>query len=321
MSKKTKSLATDELLAGKSPHEIKALEWFLSLQEEPHNVALHEEFYAWLEADERNEDAFGHLQDVWCLAADSPATRRSHQQFTRRQIIRKAAVAGGAALMTTSAAVIAIRSLSSSSPYRTATGERRTLRLEDGSRIELSTHSSVTPSFTATERKIRLNKGEAYFAVAKDSRRRPFLVESEYGTAAALGTEFNIALQDGFAMLSVTEHAVCVCDRSQRIEVPEGSSLRFGGTRPGVIEPFDSTRLAWRSGHLEFVSSTLQNFIEVTNQWHRGKTMLADRSLASLPVTMLIDLSRISESIRSLPSLLPVKTIELTPLLTVVSRA
>ena len=59
-------------------------------------------------------------------------------------------------------------------------------RLDDGSTLELNAASAVRVQFTASERHVQLEAGEAHFAVAHDTA-RPFIV-SAGGILPSLGT-------------------------------------------------------------------------------------------------------------------------------------
>src|SRR4030095_15077161 len=65
----------------------------------------------------------------------------------------------------------------SSPAYQTAVGEQRSIALEDGSVVELNTHSRLRTQFSGTLRAVELVQGEAIFRVAKDAQ-RPFRVRS-----------------------------------------------------------------------------------------------------------------------------------------------
>ena len=73
--------------------------------------------------------------------------------------------------------------------YRTRLGERREVRLADGSRIHLNTASTVEVSLREDSRRVRLVKGEALFEVAHDrlGRSRRLAKSFENTTTSATG--------------------------------------------------------------------------------------------------------------------------------------
>lgn len=74
---------------------------------------------------------------------------------------------------------------------RTGLGERRTLALADGSRLELNARTELELDFGRQERRVRLRQGEAIFSVASDAA-RPFFVETTAGVIRVTGTIFNV---------------------------------------------------------------------------------------------------------------------------------
>lgn len=75
--------------------------------------------------------------------------------------------------------------------YATATGEKKTVTLPDGSTVSLNAVSclEVFTSDWASTRRVRLT-GEAFFQIKKGHA--PFVVETSAGTVSVLGTSFNI---------------------------------------------------------------------------------------------------------------------------------
>ncbi len=83
------------------------------------------------------------------------------------------------------------------------------LRLPDGSRVELNSGCEVAEHFTASERRIRLVRGEAHFEVVKDPL-RPFIVEADNVAVRAVGTAFDVRLGATSVDVLVTEGRVGV---------------------------------------------------------------------------------------------------------------
>lgn len=62
---------------------------------------------------------------------------------------------------------------------------------------------------TATSRTIRIDSGEAFFEVAKDSQ-RPFVVHAADTAITAIGTQFNVRRAAGQVVVAVAEGVVQV---------------------------------------------------------------------------------------------------------------
>ena len=93
--------------------------------------------------------------------------------------------------------------------YSTGIGEQRTVRLPDGSTVELNSRTEFRVAFHPHERDIELIRGQALFHVAKDAS-RPFLVHSEGAKVRAVGTEFDVYRKSQETVVTVVEGRVAV---------------------------------------------------------------------------------------------------------------
>lgn len=93
--------------------------------------------------------------------------------------------------------------------YATGIGEQRTVRLADGSSVELDGASLIRVHFSAHERRIDLVKGQALFTVAKNPA-RPFVVVSGGTRVRDVGTQFDIDRDLSDTVVTVLEGRVAV---------------------------------------------------------------------------------------------------------------
>ena len=77
----------------------------------------------------------------------------------------------------------------------TAVGNQKSINLADGSSLKLNTNSKLRIEYSEGFRDIHLLSGEAYFEVAKDSK-RPFRVFAGKGRIRAIGTAFGVYLKE-----------------------------------------------------------------------------------------------------------------------------
>ncbi|OHE84227.1 MAG: hypothetical protein A3G75_01045 [Verrucomicrobia bacterium RIFCSPLOWO2_12_FULL_64_8] len=199
----------------------------------------------------------------------------------------------------------------------TEVGGLRTLRLPDGSIVTLNTDSAVSAVFSPDERRVRLERGEAHFAVAKNPA-RPFVVDVGGVLVRAVGTAFNVRLEPKTVAILVTEGSVRVDDsqsgRSLLVggadsggmrptapsKTPEYPVLSSGrkvvvarpNLAPPLAEPVESTvtlvslteihrQMAWRERRLDFVSAPLADIIQEFNRYNRHKLVIGDPVLAT----------------------------------------
>ncbi|MDH1065569.1 FecR family protein [Pseudomonas sp. GD03985] len=187
--------------------------------------------------------------------------------------------------------------------HSTGVGERREIRLEDGSRIELDARTRLDLDFSAERRRIVLSGGAAVFHVSHDAA-RPFVVEADDGSVTALGTVFEVRHQGSGVRVTCSEGAVAVrlAGRApQRLEA--GRQLRYDALDGGHPAPVDSAEaLAWRQGVLIFKQRPLGELVEELNRYRAGRVILADAELARRPVSGVFHLQRPNEALAHIQS-------------------
>jgi transmembrane sensor len=93
--------------------------------------------------------------------------------------------------------------------YATDIGEQRSIRLDDGSTVELNARSKIRVALHEHERDVVLIEGQALFQVAKDHA-RPFVVHSGDTSVLAVGTEFDVYRHHSGTTVTVVEGRVAV---------------------------------------------------------------------------------------------------------------
>lgn len=174
----------------------------------------------------------------------------------------------------------------------TAIGKRRSFRLADGTRVELSVRSTLSyPSrFDADRRAVTL-VGEAFFAVAKDTV-RPFVVMADSTVVETSGAAFDVRAypEDSATRVVVDSGAV----RVARAPAPAAGSIVSAGERArigvdGRIRPPETVNpqryLGWRTGRIEFNDAYLRDALLDLGRWHDVELTIADSVVANRRVT------------------------------------
>jgi transmembrane sensor len=172
--------------------------------------------------------------------------------------------------------------------------------LSDGSVIELNRGAVVTEHFTAGERLVRLDRGEAHFKVAKDSA-RPFFVEAGGVAVRAVGTAFNVRLDPAAVEVLVTEGQVGVqrIDRAVpvRREDPllaltagERTVVSFAPSAPPpqvtIVPPAEiEARLAWQPRLLDFTDAPLAEIVAEFNRRNPVRLTIEAASLREVKLS------------------------------------
>jgi transmembrane sensor len=306
---------------GPNPGELIdiAAHWHDRLDAQAVAPAVRAEFDAWLAADPGHRAAFDAVDAMWSRMGEArldprvlEMRRGALNAATQRPkgLPRMAAAAAVLALMVGAAWLIGPR-LSTfrdggagATPHleggslRTAVGERSSVALSDGSVVVLNTNSHVDIRFTSSERRVRLLSGQVWFQVAK-SPSRPFRVEAGHERVTALGTAFDVRLDEHRDTVQVTlaEGKVSV----ERIESPLIAFLK-PKTKPAELTPGESLIIfqnapaekrradvanigSWRRGQLVFDDDTLGAAVEEMNRYSSIQIELAGPDLAAYRVS------------------------------------
>ena len=176
--------------------------------------------------------------------------------------------------------------------FETSVGERSMITLVDGSIVSINTNSLVEVSFSASERLVKLLRGQAYFEVAQDVY-RPFVVQAGDQRVVALGTAFDVRFdRKDLVEVTLIEGRVEVNDVSRA----RGTFPRKGGqapvdlialtpghrliaraaSAPEVVVTDTMEETSWRSGQLFFRERPLASAVEEINRYSLQKLVLAD---------------------------------------------
>ena len=186
--------------------------------------------------------------------------------------------------------------------YATVTGEIRKVDLPDGSEIQLNTGSKVNIDYENNVRNVYLMKGEAHFRVEHDTA-KPFIVYAGKYAVKAVGTAFNIFLQDGSLDLTVTHGRVEVSSLKEAVLPGHNPSLPKNMNQESLV-PFvegqhvvmdqeiemvqkltpDDIRkkLSWRDGLLVFDAEKLEDVVSRINRYIPSKIVISDPALADI---------------------------------------
>jgi transmembrane sensor len=186
--------------------------------------------------------------------------------------------------------------------------ERRTL--PDGSTVELPANAAIAVDFGGALRRVRLVRGQAHFAVAKDPA-RAFVVEAGGVEVRAVGTAFAVHLEEGGVEVLVTEGRVAVAEPAAAAPPsdpaaagePPGRTLALvdAGNRVWVDPAGDAPaaqvspvvpaelaeRLAWRSPQVEFSGAALADVVAVLNRHNAVRFLIEDPAVARVRLSGL----------------------------------
>jgi transmembrane sensor len=297
-----------------SPHDL-AAQWILR-RDRGLTAAEQDELSQWLAADPRHGEALALHRWGWeeldrltglqtslhavadpdLLAPQVPASSR-----------RTRPVAWGAATFFALAASVAVglylwsaprgseRVSVEPAPISTALAapcERRVL--EDGSVVDLNRGAAVAVDYSTDVRRVRMERGEASFSVAKNAE-RPFIVSAGPYEVRAVGTAFNVRIGPNGTEVLVTEGKVAV-SRVDSTGTGAAASLAVGdysllpnatsAPRVDALTPAQmSTRLAWQPRLLDFTDAPLATIVARFNAHNPVQLTVNDPELESLKLS------------------------------------
>jgi transmembrane sensor len=205
--------------------------------------------------------------------------------------------------------------------YATATGERRTVDLADGSRLVLNTATAVDVKFTPDRRLIVLRQGEIFVSTGQDQSpftgRRPFRVETAQGRFEALGTRFLVRQEESRTRLRVEEGTIAMPGNTAIAKAGQEFVIGAAGPIPVTDSRFDAT--GWVDGALVAKQMRLEEFLTELSRYRVG-LLRCDPDVADLRVSGVFQLDDTDRVLEALRRSLPVKIERRTRYWVTVSR-
>ena len=204
---------------------------------------------------------------------------------------------------------------------RTATGEQRTVRLADGTVLNLNTHSAVDVRFDARQRLIVLQAGEIMVETGHGDA-RPFIVETREGSMRALGTRFLVKREDQGTRLSVLQSAVAAHPQNHPEEqiLREGQQVLIRNDGLDAVAALTPGADAWTRGMLVVDNARLEDLVHELARYRRGHLGVTPE-VADLRITGSFPLHDTDKALSALLPTLPVQIEQHTPYWVTVAKA
>lgn len=226
--------------------------------------------------------------------------------------------------------------------YQTGIGERRTIELDDRSRVVLDAQTRVRVRYSHTSRTVELVSGQAEFAVAKDPA-RPFQVQAGDRSVVAVGTVFTVEYTDRTVHVAMVEGTVDVLpvsgnatqafDQARRltrieavsgqsggaprhegagIELVAGEELRVGPDGNAVVTLHGDLQAAtaWRDGKVIFRSEPLGSAASRMNRYSHLQLHVDGTQLAAKRISGVFDAGDTRGFVTALQHYLPDLTVD-----------
>lgn len=293
----------------------RAVEWLVELQAPSLADGVHEQWRQWRAADPVHDQAWRHIEAfngrLAGLAAPSTLTvaqaalapRGSVRRRHAIQVLAVALFAGGAAW----SGYDRLGGRAVWADARTGAGERRTLTLDDGTRVVLNTSSALDIHYGAQERLLRLVAGEVLIESGHDVQGRPLRIETPQGRATALGTRFSVRLLgDGRTHIGVFDGAVRIQPREGDASsvLQAGQQSHFGTATIAPPQPVrEDSATAWVDGVLLARDMRLADFLAELGRYS-VHPLSCDAEVADLRVSGVYPLADVDKVLENLSALL-----------------
>ncbi|MBB3104771.1 FecR domain-containing protein [Azomonas macrocytogenes] len=295
-----------------------AARWYVDLQAAPNCHATRKAHRLWLDADPTHRQAWLRVEKLQHKLGVLPSpvlhsTLRGAAQVRRREMLKLLTLL----LATSGGSIVAWQNTpwrSWMAEQRTATGERRTLRLADGGLLEMNTNTALDIRYSDRQREIHLYRGEILVETAPDTLSRPFVVQVPQGTIHALGTRFLVRSMEERATVGVLKDAVEIRPKAlsdSLIHLDKGQYLEFFAHHASTIEPLAGNADAWTHGMLIASNWRLDDFIAELTRYRPGYLGCAE-SVAGLRISGSFQLGDTDVVLDNLAGTLPLKVSRFT---------
>ncbi|MBV6821794.1 FecR domain-containing protein [Pseudomonas sp. PD9R] len=193
--------------------------------------------------------------------------------------------------------------------FHTVIGERRVVKLDDGSRMTLDSDTRATVAWHLRSRRVALQTGQALFDVSK-TLVRPFQVDAGLAQVKVLGTLFSVSHFEGAVRVTLVRGAVSVNDTTEArhtVQLVPGQQV---DVRKNLLQPPTAVdadaAIAWKDSRLIFDHTPLAEALTQIQRYRKPSIVLDDPKLASLPISGVFDNRNVEDLLNLLPSILPV---------------
>lgn len=339
-----RSVLTLKQVLALSPDEAASL-WLVrqDAADDPHDDLL---FQQWLDADPAHGLAWARACGLWETLGDADAADIEalkdldgigHWAWPRWSIAAAAsvvfvAIAGAVLLMSgigphfglggTPTQIAGIQP--DTRKILSTEGERRTVRLADGSTVTLDADTSLALAFDPEHRRLELLRGQAFFAVAHDPR-RPFVVDCGKRSVTAVGTQFEMRAQGNALRVILVEGRLRVAASTggadDIVELHAGQQLDAGPEGP-IVSRADLAGVAdWQQGMVSFHDTPLGDAVAELNRHTHGKKLLVrDAGVAAIRISGAFHLYDPGRFARTIAEIYPVRIVETATTLEIVPK-
>lgn len=268
-----------EFKPGNNPAPTTAEGWCARLHADDVSAGDRTAFESWISASPENRAEYELCALTFGLARSLPdapdlhATLRltsSSEKCEQPSALKRRYWFAAAAVILICAVGLLIWSAAHSA-YVTGVGEQKLISLQDGTTVQLNTASSVRVTLDDSQRRVTLNRGEAFFNVAQEAA-RPFIVQAGSTQIRVMGTKFNVRLDGDKTSVTVLEGRV----RVDGLDLLPGETARAAASiRPTKMAAVNASKLtSWREGKIYFDYEPLSKVLQEVNRYSQTQFVI-----------------------------------------------
>lgn len=294
-------------------------------------------FDEWLAGGSENREAWARACRMWGRFDDAPddvfaALRREALEATpassatRRPHFALMAVAAAVLIAVTFGLVldyfhdlpsgrteIAARRPSTSHILSTGNGQRRSVTLIDGTKVQLEAETSMRIAYLSGKRRVVLDHGQVFFNVAHDAT-KPFVVLADGRMVTALGTRFTVRNGPGAYQVALLQGSVRVESEATARSVTLAPGEKFVAEGAfGTVSRLDGERTTSdQSGEVEFDDTLLSRAVAEMNRYSVMQIVVTDAALGRMRVSGRFQAGDWASFCRMVSKILPLRVVRVS---------
>jgi transmembrane sensor len=268
----------------------RAADWVIARRESGEwSEARQAELDAWLASSPANAIAYFRIDSTWSRADRLNALRPPKMPREQSPILRRIVAAFAGTGLVAFVVVQSLHLTDDKKVYSTAVGGQMTISLGDGSQVELNTDTRIRIADGAGERKLWLDKGEAYFNVRHDPT-NPLVLWVDGQRIVDVGTKFIARLDGEQTRIVVQEGSVLFEPQAsnKQLSLVPGDVLVATAKTVSVSKKSThdlATELGWRNGVVTFKRTPLAQAAAELNRYAARKIIVADVTARNMTIS------------------------------------
>ena len=227
------------------------------------------------------------LRPLRPLTTHHNSSNRSHGRALHLAVV----IAAFAVIATVGYSVWYSSSESIGQLYATGLGGHATIKLTDGSSIELNTNTVIRADVRSGKRYVSIEKGEAYFDIVHNAK-IPFIVDVDEHRIMDLGTKFAVREEPGRVEVTLLEGRASIASVRPNTQghaavlTPGDVAIATAGSLSVEQRPKPTLvkELSWRHGLLVFDGAKLSDVAAELNRYSSEKIVISGDGAGKLTI-------------------------------------